>query len=72
MDKLYAGWISVEDRLPEEGEVVLIADDAFFGGLIHAIASIERGSWEWRDDMSTAGHPRPTHWMPLPELPESV
>lgn len=63
-------WIPVTERLPEEKTEVLVADNSFFGGAVIAVAYLERGKWEWRDDMSTSATPSPTHWMPLPEPPK--
>ena len=59
-------WIPVTERLPENDDYVLIADEQFFGGEIVAVARY-RGTWEWRDDMSTSAPPKPFMWMPLPE-----
>lgn len=70
-------WISVQDRLPEEGYVVL----AIASGCPHANIILKEayqiaewcheGGWilqefpEWEDA-------EVTHWMPLPEPPEEV
>ena len=55
-------WISVGDRLPNCGELALVAscDDVDIGACIH------NGSW-----LCPAGLPMydVTHWMPLPEPP---
>lgn len=50
-----ARWIPVEERLPEEGEVVLL----YYGGDTDPIAV---GKY--------LGLGGVTHWMPLPEPPE--
>jgi len=56
------GWISVEDRLPEDGRLVLVS-----GG----VARLENGIW-----YSYTGYTRQkiiwnvTHWQPLPEPPK--
>lgn len=63
-------WIPVTERLPEEDVEVLISDNSFFGGALIAVAYWKRGKCEWRDDMSTASKPNPTHWMPLPQPPK--
>lgn len=68
------GWISVEDRLPEENKALLVCD-------ISGVTSDERepekafyegGIFYWQsivnyDDGTSL---RVTHWMPLPELPD--
>ena len=60
-------WISVKDRLPEDGKVVLVAmpkGTVTLGGL-----HTKTQTWDVFLDMAiwTA---QPTHWMPLPEAPE--
>ena len=54
-------WISVKDRLPEEGEDVL----AYLGEGIFGICwLLKDGYWETRDSFL---YPEDvTHWMPLP------
>lgn len=66
-------WISVEDRLPEEGHAVFSSFDGF---------PVFAARWDdgWRvlmtaRDKSFGVHGNygaftPTHWMPLPPLPE--
>ncbi len=61
------GWISVKDRLPEDGKLVI----TFKNGLYElAVYEARRhgwisGSWFW--SMATV-----SHWMPLPEPPKEV
>lgn len=60
------GWISVEDRLPEVGKVVLAfgtrsATTGMFQGV-----SIRNDLWFWKGN--TIKHV--SHWMPLPEAPK--
>jgi hypothetical protein len=50
-------WISVEDRLPEEGDVVLTFSKN--GG--RAVRKFDNGQFGYYDDI--------THWMPLPDPP---
>lgn len=58
-------WISVKDRLPEDGETVL----TFKNGITEVQVYEKkrngwiRGNWFW--SMATV-----SHWMPLPEPPE--
>ena len=54
-------WISVKDRLPEEGEDVI----AYLGeGIFEICWMLKDGVWETRDAYLDTG--AVTHWMPLP------
>ena len=56
-------WISVDDRLPEEDEIVIICTDENFiyaGELIGDTWFLDNDSWT-----ETV-----THWMPLPQPPK--
>lgn len=68
-NKRTSGWISVNDRLPEEDVRVLIVGKR---GGVQIARSIECGSCSngrlWISD--TRKYPKPTHWMKLPEPPE--
>jgi len=61
-------WISVKDKLPEEGENVLIYEEAY-----SEVGYLFRGKWR---SMETdfCGEPYEledvTHWMYLPEPPK--
>lgn len=63
-------WISVEDRLPEAEDMVLVATvrgGVYYGFLNHSgkfytANNTLYDSWCWEPDA--------THWMPLPEPPE--
>lgn len=60
-------WISVEDRLPEKGQVVLVAmpkGTVTLGGIRK-----KTQAWDVFLDMAiwTA---EPAYWMPLPEAPK--
>lgn len=60
-------WISVEERLPEEGETVLCYYESDLMGVctrLHEIWEDSYGYWESDDAI--------THWMPLPEPPKEV
>ena len=70
------GWISVKDRLPEEGLEVLI-----FGKVLRDIPKILgvrarfNGDQEWKYTWESEGihiytQDDVTHWMPLPKPPE--
>ena len=59
-------WISVEDRLPEEGQRVL----ALFVTHFMEVACFKDGEWKVSfDDWSEYLFPI-SHWMPLPEPPQ--
>jgi len=55
------GWISVEDRLPEAHDDILVYT---CDGDIYPILAICR-------DITWIGISGATHWQPLPELPET-
>lgn len=58
-------WISVEDRLPEEREhVIVFGEDGLVGEAWHK----KEGLFWWMDDRD--GIAAATHWMPLPEPPK--
>ena len=58
-------WISIKDRLPEDGEAVLTCKN----GLVEVqVYEKKRNGWingDWFWSMATV-----THWMPLPEPPK--
>lgn len=58
-----SGWISVEERLPEQYGLFLIADDK---------GNMEVASWTKQFGWFSGGNrvKRVTHWMPLPEPPK--
>lgn len=65
-------WIEVADRLPQEGECVLI------GNSIHRHVGEARFRringrevFVGTHDESLIAHPAPTHWLPLPVPPTS-
>ncbi len=64
-------WISVKERLPEEGNIVLCStwSCVFCGyansrGLFYVANNTMYDAWTWE--------PGVTHWMPLPEPPEEA
>ncbi len=66
-------WISVEDRLPEINEEILIVIRSKYGRPYKIRVGIYSGNDEWEDDAErycpgTMGVI--THWMPLPEVPK--
>ena len=64
-------WISVNDSLPAEKRVVLLLDDGEYGvGFVCGyILSTGEPVWAVKDHSDRAHHV--THWMPLPQKPES-
>ena len=66
-------WISVEDKLPETCDDVLIYPYVELQNF-HNQACYEQHSKQWIiTEYNSWGsedyHPSPTHWMPLPEPP---
>ena len=64
-------WISVKDRLPKEGERVLVAiefDKPNFRGEPRTVSidKIQRGCWLLKCALTI------THWQPLPDLPKEM
>lgn len=60
-------WISVEDRLPEHGDVVLCWHKAKDYPIV---LQLDKRSGCWLDDQWDYGMGLITHWMPLPEPPK--
>ena len=58
-------WISVEERLPEHEDRVLVACRTKKGAQSINLAYHSDGFWHGQGSMSGV-----THWMPLPDLPE--
>lgn len=56
------GWISVKDRLPEDGKEVICYE---FDYAIYTLGDYRRGKW----DISSE-RPRVTHWRELPTPPK--
>lgn len=66
-------WISVKDRLPEEGEYVLCVLKGFnYGGKIQVCKFVPAGKFKDKPyfEHFRNGFPSVTHWMPLPEPPK--
>lgn len=59
-------WISVKERLPEKGQVVLaFGTRSATTGQFHGVTT-KPNYWRWKGN--TIKHV--SHWMPLPEPPE--
>lgn len=65
-------WISVEDRLPEpENEVIVLAKDKYID--IDQLTDDGEGNYYWwKTDRVVILYEgdKITHWMPIPELPK--
>lgn len=60
-------WISVKDRLPENGKEVLFSDGS---SIMVGWYNADEEYWELTDADMIAYAQDVTHWMPLPRLPE--
>ena len=68
-------WISVDDRLPEEGEYVLCVLKGFnYGGKIQVCKFVPADKFKDKPyfEHFRNGFPSVTHWMPLPPAPEDM
>ena len=66
-------WISVDDRLPEEGEYVLCVLKGFnYGGKIQVCKFVPADKFKDKPyfEHFRNGFPSVTHWMPLPNPPK--
>ena len=61
-------WISVDDRLPKPGVPVLAYEPDWYDVAFPMMLN-DRGQWVWWFDTRPAG--RVSHWMPMPDLPQS-
>jgi hypothetical protein len=61
-------WISVNDRLPEDGEIVLVCGSR--GGVYTAVLNKPGQYNGWHKLNSKSHYCNPTHWMPLPQPPK--
>ena len=66
-------WISVNDKLPEEGEYVLCVLKGFnYGGKIQVCKFVPADKFKDKPYFENFrnGFPSVTHWMPLPQPPK--
>lgn len=63
-------WISVEDRLPEDEGICLIAYHPCFYGELDERICVGIGKYIGKNCWARNRHQMVTHWMPLPEPPE--
>jgi hypothetical protein len=62
-------WISIEERLPQEKERVLVLEKEEHGDpFFISIANRDEDEF-WLDDGPALELDKITHWMPLPEPP---
>lgn len=74
----YGTWISCEEQLPEDGQMVIVyrgnpdhtGDDStiFVAEFLSSNVS-SKNPYEWFENPSTYFGREITHWMPLPEKP---
>lgn len=62
------GWISVNDRLPDNSKPVIVF--AFNEFVYEASYQKWRNEWDWGE--SSVSPQNITHWMPLPEPPIAI
>ena len=62
-------WISVEDRLPDNGVPVKTRIEGRGGSERNVQTLARNGNLWWLEDMSMYVYYTPTHWMPLSEPP---
>jgi hypothetical protein len=65
-------WISVKDRLPEEGTHVLVCGRPKIGEVPYIVDKIYKGDWMLWGVWNNTSRYIVTHWMPLPAPPEAV
>ena len=66
-------WVSVDERLPKEGEYVLCVLKGFnYGGKIQVCKFVPADKFKDKPyfEHFRNGFPSVTHWMPLPEPPK--
>ena len=63
-----AEWISVKERLPEDGKVLCVRESAYPGRKYIDILTSDHG-W-FMDGAFVVSDGNVTHWMSLPELPK--
>lgn len=66
-------WIPVGERLPEDGECVLVLDESN-GAITTGLHCEQVPQWELAEGLFFHGDKYAwiTHWMPLPEPPEEA
>ena len=65
------GWIKCSERLPEEGQKIIIFMPNFINGSWTETAFFgSNGSWCLSASILSIEKTKITHWMPLPDPPE--
>ena len=67
LDEAAAGWISVEDKLPPMGQMVIVYREYAWGEVKVEQGCRDLGDW-WK--VYGTRTKRVTHWMPLPQPPQ--
>ncbi len=65
------GWISIEERMPENGERALLYTPFEVFGEDHSCIGDKESIISCKTRLCGKVVPLFTHWMPLPEMPDS-
>lgn len=74
-------WVSVEERLPEDGQLVVMyapypKEYKMEGMFVQEVVVYSNGAWlrqeEYVSNRGTGGYHPATYWMPLPTPPKGV
>jgi len=68
-------WISVKERLPEDGQDVfgywpLYSESKKITGLNYSVVKFRKDNSWWSLEVTEDDFCSPSHWMPLPEAPK--
>lgn len=66
------GWVNVKDKLPENGERVVLYTPYNFFGHDHSCIGDKKSIKTCTATLGGTMVPIFTHWMPLPETPEGT
>lgn len=69
-EKSWCDWIPVKEKLPPDGEKVLVCGKG--GGVYTAIHNKSNNLRGWWKLNSKSHYCKPIYWMPLPMLPEEL
>ena len=65
------GWISVEDRLPEKGEYLVVYHPCWWDDVEYDKICVGMDTFRGKTSWAKKKFQRVTHWMPLPEPPKN-
>lgn len=65
-------WVSVDERLPEAGVMVLVAIDIDGCHQYDTDYLEEGGTWRYTDNMPACMEDKIVAWCPIPELPQRI